>query len=166
MVPGCNNMSNSKFEEIIVDLRRSVAWMDLVLSNLHEGVGVLGKDNKLLFANDALGKMLSKNRIFLLGKSLGELIPELPETLYGQIDVSIGGQKLILEVVTVYVSKIEQTVVVFHDITQRENALREAKKINTFMVDRELDMIKLKKELSVLKKAEVPQHDFIDSPKI
>lgn len=60
----------------IADLRRTIAWMDLALSRLSEGIVVVNEDKfRIAYANDAFAAMIGKPRILLLGSPIGDYLP-------------------------------------------------------------------------------------------
>jgi PAS domain S-box-containing protein len=125
-------------EQVITDLRKSLAWMDLVLSNLSEGVLVVGKDMHVLFANDAIATTLGKERIFLLGLPIWKALPirNSSHALIKQVYVAALAKnnftsfsgiytlkktnvELIVDVRVGFIKKIDQTVFVVRDITKQ-----------------------------------------------
>ncbi len=131
-------MAKENQDEVIVDLRKSLAWLDLVLATLQEGVLTLEKDLKIHFANDAIADILDVNRIFLLGIPLWKALPlsqngkilkkrdyrkalekNDAHSLSGNYTLESGEKTLTVDVVFGYIPKIEQIVVVVRDITKQ-----------------------------------------------
>lgn len=128
--------SNNDRDQLIRDLRHSLAWMDLVMSNMGEGIMVTGSDLTVRFANDAIAQMLNQSRITLLGKPIWEalnlwhdvrlaqqdfekaLTPQGAEELSGQY--SFRGEKTFaIELEVNFIPNINQAVFMVRDITHR-----------------------------------------------
>lgn len=120
---------------IVLELRRSIAWMDLVMANLSEGVAVINENDHVTFVNDSFAALIEKQRIFLLGLSIWEILPELQHkvrewessrtgTGYLKIDdycFRSSGRLVTLElVVTDLIPVIHQRIIVLRDITERK----------------------------------------------
>lgn len=132
---------------VITDLRNSLAWMDLVLATLREGVLVVDENNKIIFANDAVATMLNKNRIFLLGAYPWDVLPisqngnPCTKASYKtaintkQIEALSGAYiltkhiPLFVWVDFAYIPKIKQYVIVVQDETQSKHAEDERVKL-------------------------------------
>ncbi len=54
----------------ISELRQTLAWMDIVLSNIADSVCVIKEDGTILFINDAFSEMLNQSRLVLLGQKI------------------------------------------------------------------------------------------------
>jgi PAS domain S-box-containing protein len=123
--------------KVIEDLRKSLAWLDLALATLNEGVLVLDSDMKVLFANDAIAKMVGTSRIFLLGLEVWKALPiEQSGKLLGQSHyssrlkshdiTSLSGiytlkndpESVSVEVTVGYIDRSKQTIVVVRDVTE------------------------------------------------
>lgn len=134
-------------EEMISELRRSAAWMDMVMSNLAEGVVVVDENLRVIFVNDAFASMLGKTKLFLLGKPLLGVftlkdINVQTGTAISKKDFLVSGfrggtyefQKksgaIFIEVGATYIQPLRQTVLVMHDITERKKAEDEALRVN------------------------------------
>ena len=130
-------MAQDNRDDVIQDLRKSLAWLDLVLATLNEGVLTLDKELKVHFANDAIAETLNVNRIFLLGLPLWKALPiSLEGKLLKKQDYSTAlahnniqslsrvyslkasDKELAVDVTFGYIPKIEQIVVVVRDITK------------------------------------------------
>lgn len=70
-------MSTNNLEKKIISLRQTLSWMDLVLANVDQGIVVLDSEWRIVFINSYLAEMLGQNRILLLGKPIGEVLPFL-----------------------------------------------------------------------------------------
>lgn len=130
---------NKNYARLITELRESLAWMDLVLSNINEGILAVGDDLKVLFANDAIADMLDKLRITLLGIPIWDVLtlsvedePVLKDNFQeafrrGNLESITGRYKLHRESkkeLTVDISispiaKTNQTILIIRDITQQ-----------------------------------------------
>jgi two-component system sensor kinase len=138
-------------EELISELRRSAAWMDMVMSNLAEGVVVVNENFRVIFVNDAFANMLVQTKLFLLSKSLFEVftlkdISAQNGAAVSKEDFTVSGfrggtyafqknsQKenglVFIEVGVTYIPPLRQTVLVMHDITERKKAEDEALRVN------------------------------------
>lgn len=66
-----------ELKETIADLRKTIAWMDLALSRLREGIVVVDENKfRIAYTNDAFAAMIGKPRILLLGSPIGEYLPK------------------------------------------------------------------------------------------
>lgn len=136
-------MAEENLEEVIKDLRKSLAWLDLVLATLKEGVLTLEKDLKIHFANDAIAAILDVNRIFLLGLPLWDALPLYKngkvlkktdytrallknniQSLTGIYSLLRADKSFIVDVTFGYIPKIKQIAIVVRDVTklQQETA--------------------------------------------
>ncbi|HEY4496625.1 MAG TPA: PAS domain-containing protein [Candidatus Paceibacterota bacterium] len=158
-------------EEILFNLRKAIAQMDLILSSLVEGVVVLNKKAEIIFANDAFGRIVNTNRLFVVGKYIGEILPiakisqdglmsaETLSRINGVHEIIQNDRKIIIETVTAYLQNINEGVIVIRDITDnsiKETAIKERAdelaRMNKFMVGREIKMVELKEEITKLQK--------------
>jgi hypothetical protein len=126
---------------------------------------------RVIFANDALGTILGQERLFLMGKYLGELLPFLavengnvspPQVtkLNGVYKTVFNQKPLIIEIVAAHLYNVQEIVLVLRDITEekmKEKVLlertEEMERMNKLMLGRELKMVELKEELARLKGA-------------
>jgi len=123
---------------VINDLRQSLAWMELVLANLQEGVLVIGKDRHIVYANTAAANLLGKPRILLLGsypwKLMHIFIPgqetqnkyqpptfKQISSLNGIYEIKIGDTQRVVEMSSASLAHLDQTILVIRDITERES---------------------------------------------
>lgn len=137
-------MTNDRQQNVIEDLRRSLAWLDLALASLNEGVLVLNPDLRIVFANDAIASLLGTPRIGLLGQPLDEALPLTPanpdlqpgwppvlpshegrETLTGTYILNSPRGLRQIELTVREITNTGQAVIVLHDITQRQLAERQ-----------------------------------------
>ncbi len=127
-------------ERVIADLQKSLAWMDIVLANLSEGVLIIGSDYKVLFANDAISDMLGQPRILVLGTEIWQSLPLMDAdkkactkkwytdalikkntiTLSGIYTLSLKKTSAIVQITFGYIAKIRQTIIVVKDITKQK----------------------------------------------
>lgn len=68
-------MSTKSLEEKIISLRKTIAWMDLVLANISQGIIVLDESWRIVFVNQWVSELTNRSRIMLLGKSLDYIVP-------------------------------------------------------------------------------------------
>jgi len=69
--------SNSLAEELL-EVQRTLGWMDLVLGNITDAVYVTDKNKRLIFTNQYFSNLLRIPRVFLLGKNLDDVFsPQL-----------------------------------------------------------------------------------------
>jgi len=159
----------SGVEDVLFNLRKAVAQMDLILASLKEGVVVVDKNLNIVFANDAFAGIIGEERLFIVGKNIVDILP-LPNFQDGgsinfesmsniQVihDFNFSGRKVIVEITTAPLVKMGELVIVVRDITEdknKEEALRkrteDTDKLNRFMVDREIKMIELKERIKEL----------------
>lgn len=123
-------------EKVIQDLRKSLAWLDLALATLNEGVLVLDGDMKVLFANDALANMIKKQRILLLGLFVWDALPlhkedvliykrqyqkllksNTVESLNGTYKLDGTSKASSIELSVAHIENTQQTVLVVRDIS-------------------------------------------------
>ncbi|MDQ3099052.1 MAG: PAS domain S-box protein [bacterium] len=136
-------MKKVNLEEVIVDLRKSLAWLDLVLATLKEGVLTVEKDWSIHFANDAISGMLGKNKVILLGLPLWEALPLSQngkllkktdythaltknniQSLSGIYTLSQINRAMVVDVAFCYIPKIKQIVIVVRDVTKLQQETR------------------------------------------
>lgn len=130
-------MADHEAEQVIHDLRKSLAWLDLVLATLREGVLVLDGGMKALFANDALADMVEKPRILLLGIAVWDTLPLYSDgralssqdykkmrqkNLSGTYELHTSTKRLSIELSVAHIPTTEHTVLVIRDVTERLQA--------------------------------------------
>jgi signal transduction histidine kinase len=130
-------LSDHEAEQVIQDLRKSLAWLDLALATLNEGVLVLDGSMKTLFANDALAAMVNKQRILLLGTAVwdnlqlysndrllsGQDYKKMRQkNLSGTYELRNGSSHVIVELSVAHIPTTKHTVLVVRDVTERLQA--------------------------------------------
>lgn len=68
-------MNEAALEKKIMDLRKTLSWMDLVMANVNECILVLDEEWRVVFINSYMADLLDKNRILLLGNYFWDVIP-------------------------------------------------------------------------------------------
>lgn len=126
----------SNIEKELLDVQRTLGWMDLVLANISDAVYVLNKHEKIVFANQYFADMIGTPRVFLLGQDLKDIfiLRKLAEPNkefialskeqdnIGEVVIDICGWdgasgNKILKISSRYIPTIQQTVYVAKDIT-------------------------------------------------
>lgn len=69
----------AEYKNKIFELRQTLAWMDIVLSNVADSVCVIKEDGKILFINDSFAEMINTPRIALLGLNMQDVIRLTPK---------------------------------------------------------------------------------------
>ncbi len=125
-------MSVEDLEKKIMNLRETLTWMDLVMSNVNECIMVLDNEWRIVFANSYLADILGQNRILLLGKNAWEILPFLESKvklkskflplksvskLDGVYDLSVQPLHLKLLFHGKYVGYLKQAVCIFSDVS-------------------------------------------------
>lgn len=133
---------DNNYEQVLLDLRKSLAWLDLALATLHEGVIVLDGDMKVVFANDAIANMLEKPRVLLLGSPAWEIAglrneekdlsmdeyldarkKNAVELLSGVYELETASKTVSsVEMTAAHIANTKHTVLVVRDITERLQA--------------------------------------------
>jgi PAS domain S-box-containing protein len=136
-------------KEVPVGLRKSAAWMELIIAALSEGVAVLDRDLLILFANDAFANLTGQQKTFLLGKSFFEVLAILKvehhvdantithplseisaASLRGVYAVQKENIPFYIEIEAAYIEKLTQIVLMVRDITEKKKADDEILRIN------------------------------------
>lgn len=60
--------------EELLDVQRTLGWMDLVISSIDDAVCVTDAEYKIIFANDYFATLVDVPRVFLLGREMREVI--------------------------------------------------------------------------------------------
>lgn len=132
-------MHATPLENELLDIRRTLGWMDLVLANISEAVCVVDHDWKIVFANDTFAALTEQHRVFLLGHKLTSAIKlsakDTPlddiikknrrsvkeaEALEGTYQCESPKTVLTLRLTARHVPTLKQTVILLHDITQQQ----------------------------------------------
>lgn len=167
-------MGSSSSEQVIADLRKSLAWLDLVLATLNEGVVVLNGNMEVLFANDALADMLGKPRVLLLGASVWDILqlrtedkilakPEYKKVQQKDIVKSLSGvfqlwtenSIINIESSAEHIENTSHTVLVIRDVTERLQAQTQRVKIAQERAAREAAQISEQRVLIQYKVASI-----------
>jgi transcriptional regulator with PAS, ATPase and Fis domain len=130
-------------------LRKTLAWMDLVMANLNECVFVVDKDWKIIFVNSALADLVGTMRILMLGKYAWNAIPitqegKLLESMIKNRKIPIKNAELlngvykidsfkvnrIMELSCSYMPKLNQVACVLTDTTLETNAITQLHKLS------------------------------------
>lgn len=72
-------MTNSEAQTKILGLRKTIAWMDLVMANVNESILVVDDTWRIVFANSYLAEILDVDRILLLGQPFWDVLPMVTE---------------------------------------------------------------------------------------
>lgn len=124
----------AQHDQVLADLRKSLAWLDLAMATLHEGVLVLDEDMKVLFANDAVAEMAGMSRILMLGAKVWDVVPlhesgkPLTHARYKAIwdepaakriySLRSEGAELKIEFLLKHIAGSGNTIIVLQDITK------------------------------------------------
>jgi signal transduction histidine kinase len=128
-------------EQSVVDLRKSLAWLDLVISTINDGIISLDKDLKIHFINDRAAEILRRDRIFLLGAPIWQALPLFKKnnrlkkadyllhankpsirSLNDIYELSTGDNKILASVKFNRVPKINQISLTITDVTEQKRA--------------------------------------------
>jgi signal transduction histidine kinase len=71
-------MASDSLRRELLDVQRTLGWMDLVLSSISDAVCVVDTAGTLLYANDAFAGLSGSPRILLLGQKITSAIKDLP----------------------------------------------------------------------------------------
>ncbi len=149
-------MTRKNYGSLISELRESLGWMGSVLANINEGVLVV-HDMKALFANDAVGGMVGKPRITLLGTPIWDILKltadgeplqknDYQEVLEQNNLDSLSGryqlhedQTLIVDITVSVIPNKDQAVFIIRNVTQQvqnEQELMEERELRTEELER------------------------------
>jgi signal transduction histidine kinase len=67
------NERDSTLADELLEVRRTLGWMDLVIGNISDAVYVSDKKSRLIFVNQYFSDLLNIPRVFLLGRQLDEV---------------------------------------------------------------------------------------------
>lgn len=137
-------------KEKIVALRETVAWMDLVLASINQGILVVDKNWRIVFANTYLAEAIGENRILLLGQPFSSVLPGITDKqltsktkmnlrsihrLNGLITMSVEQTNREMSFEARYVESLQQAVCIITDVSSElkseEAAMRFFKEIGT-----------------------------------
>ena len=134
-------MSQRNLDYKISELRRTLAWMDLVMASINEAILVLDRDWRIIFANTALAEILGINRILLLGQKMPEVLPgigsirgagiEQISDMDGVFEMKLGKIERKFYLKSKFVESLGQAVCVIDDISldvRAEGAMMEMHK--------------------------------------
>lgn len=57
----------------LLEVQRTLGWMDLVIGSIDDAVYVTDNDKRIVFANQYFANIIGQPRIFLLGKTVGDV---------------------------------------------------------------------------------------------
>lgn len=130
-------MASQNLEAKLIELRRTLAWMDLVLENINEAILVVDSEWRVIFANTSLSELLGQGRIVLLGQLFGEILPvgdqaggqdiESISLFDGIFDLKINNVSRKMLLTSKYVPGLNQAVCVIDDVSieiKAEGALK------------------------------------------
>lgn len=123
----------------LLEIRRTLGWMDMVLANISEAVCVVDHDWKIVFANDTMAAMTDKHRVFLLGTDFTDAIKlsregaeladiigtkkstdKISQAVQGTYKCVAPTGTLTVQLTTRHISTLKQTVILLHDVTQQQ----------------------------------------------
>jgi len=127
--------NNAALQAELLEVQRTLGWMDLVIGSITDAVYVVDEDSRLIFVNQYFSTLVGLPRVFLLGRTLGEVFHAklkndrsnqfLPsaETLVDKDD-NTGiyewqgdGRMKIFKISSRFIATIKQTVYIAKDIT-------------------------------------------------
>lgn len=131
--------SNKNTEsQTVLELRNALAWMDLVLTSLKEGVCVVDKHGNINYVNDSIVNLVELDRITLLGKKITEVFPltsvegkkplklskdwanKNAKILNKTLKLNTGKAEHIVEIASKHIESLNQTVIIFRNITAQQ----------------------------------------------
>ncbi len=59
----------------LLEVQRTLGWMDLVIGNINDAVYVTDKDSLIVFANEYFASIVATPRVFLLGEKIEKVFP-------------------------------------------------------------------------------------------
>ncbi|MBA2279470.1 PAS domain-containing sensor histidine kinase [Candidatus Saccharibacteria bacterium] len=126
----------NEYEYNIKELRQTLAWMDIVLSNISDSVCVVNSDGVVIFVNDSLAEILNKPRLYLIGQNIEKVLLLKPKTnsfpkpfplqkpknkrekVLGIYEWQIVNQDSVsVRLTTHYIEPTQQVVIMLQDIT-------------------------------------------------
>ncbi len=134
-------MKEQFLERKLVELRRTLAWMDEVMANVNESILVLDESWRVVFVNDAFAELLDQDRIALLGKTFWDIMPvtkngkrlqiatsteratiETISSMNGAYDIKTRNVPQKMMLISKYVGGLQQAVCVMSDVSIEVNA--------------------------------------------
>lgn len=83
--------SNDSLTAELLEVQRTLGWMDVVLGNITDAVYVIDNDARLLFANQFFSDLVDQPRVFLLGQKLSDAFqPSLKKDPQKEFLVDLG----------------------------------------------------------------------------
>lgn len=120
----------------LLEVRRTLGRMDMVLAGITESVCVVDKENRIVFANDSFARLTQSPKILLLGKKFTEALDltrndaklsvttaidktifQNPERLNNIYEYQLKKGTLHLKLSANYISTLDETVIMLQDIT-------------------------------------------------
>lgn len=156
-IGSCYDINESKeFRMLFANMVSGFAYHKIITDESNNPI-----DYQFIDINPVFEKIINKKREDIIGKKVTEVLPGIEHdpadwiNKYGQIalkgeDVKFENYSEILQkwfLVSAYSPKKGYFVTLFEDITDIKNKFKEIEKMNSLMVDRELKMTELKKEL-------------------
>jgi PAS domain S-box-containing protein len=184
--------ANKKLQFAIEEVEKSKKYIENIIKNIADPIFVKDEDSKLLVVNDAFCQLFGLNKENILGKTLAEDVSPAERESFLRIDkmvINDGKENINEESLTVRGGLIKTIstkksrfiddkgrkflIGIIRDITERKKAeeqnkqqLAELKRYNSTMVDREIKMIQLKKEINdYCRQLNLPEKYLIPSQK-
>lgn len=134
---------------VVEQLRDTLAWMDIVFSNIDDGVIVINPQWQVTFINDVLVEITGQDRISIFGKPFwqylqikkgGEPLTKLfnldkmsltdIQTINGVYEIESFKTTRLYRIAAGYVPKLDQAVIVLDDVTIELRAMEELQNTN------------------------------------
>ncbi len=166
-IGSCYDINKDKeYKLLFANMTSGFAYHKIITDN--SGIPI---DYEFVDVNPVFEKIIGRPKENIIGKKVTELLPGIDKDPANWIqkygEVALNGTKTSFEnyssilnkwfYVSVYSPSIGFFVTIFEDITERKQAeenlkkkLAEIEKVNKFMIDRELKMIELKKQIKNL----------------
>ncbi|MBA3757426.1 PAS domain-containing sensor histidine kinase [Candidatus Saccharibacteria bacterium] len=140
-----------EYKSKITELRQTLAWMDIVMSNIVDSVAVINFDGELLFVNDAFADLMNEPRILLLGKNINNLLklspigdarsePYIPREKIAQTNDTYKAmyewqpstnETIILKLIIRYIITTKQSVIMIQNVTEEYEQEKISRNFNT-----------------------------------
>jgi signal transduction histidine kinase len=130
-------------QQELLDVRRTLGWVDLVLSSIIEAVCVVDEQHNIVFVNTAFEELSHGHRIFLLGEPIvniidlqsadGTLASRLKQLKNGLVNVEklngiytqqFQGTTQVFDLTVRYIPTLHQAVFMMHNITLQQESDR------------------------------------------